>query len=87
MAFNIRNLGVLAFAADFTLWAYKKTTETREQIAAAGYFDSASDMLSAGDMIMISARDGGAMYFVEICQHGEVRLAAMPALASAARVA
>jgi hypothetical protein len=75
MGFSLRNLSVLAYANGFTLWHYK-AADTQASIAEPGYFDAAGDMLSTGDMVMISARDGGRMCCVFADTKG-LRLAAM----------
>src|SRR5258708_7247346 len=64
MAFAIRNLSVLAYAQGFTLWHYKGATIALADTHAAGFFDGAGDMLASGDMLMVSARDGGRVGFV-----------------------
>jgi hypothetical protein len=64
MAFAIRNLSVLAYAQGFTLWHYKAGTATLGQAGARGFFDNAADMLAPGDIIMISAADGGRILFI-----------------------
>lgn len=64
MAFAIRNLSVLAYAQGFTLWHYKAEADRLDQVSAPGFLDGAADMLSAGDMLMISAADGGRVAFV-----------------------
>lgn len=51
MAYNAKNLSVLAYANGFTLWHYG-TTDTAAVVDTAGYFDSAADMLRAGDIII-----------------------------------
>ena len=63
MAFAIRNLSVLAYAQGFTLWHYKSVAALAE-ICARGFFDGAADMMAAGDMVLISAADGGRVLFV-----------------------
>lgn len=77
MAFAVRNLSVLAYAQGFTLWHYKAPGQT---LAAAndGFFDPASDMLAPGDMLMISASDGGRILFVTRA-HGGVQTTALAA--------
>jgi hypothetical protein len=58
--FAIRQLSVLQYANGFTMWHYK----SEDPIAhtwVAGYFNDATDMMSPGDMIAISAPDGGCM--------------------------
>lgn len=64
MGFAIRNLSVLAYAQGFTLWHYKSAGAPLVQAAGDGFFDGASDMLATGDMLMVSAADGGRMLFV-----------------------
>jgi hypothetical protein len=59
-AFTFRNLSVLAYAQGFTLWHYKAPAQTLHAVTAPGYFNHASDMLAAGDILLISASDGGA---------------------------
>ena len=51
MAYNPKNLSVLAYANGFTLWHYG-TTDTAAVVDTAGYFNSAADMLRVGDMII-----------------------------------
>jgi hypothetical protein len=75
MAYEEKNLSVLAYSNGFTLWHYKthdqqeaKTSEQRG-IEDQGYFDEAAGMLRKGDMIdtNFSANDdiGGARYLVK----------------------
>jgi len=64
MAFSMRNLSVLAYANGFTLWHYKSGSDPQASVGEAGFFDDAGDMLAAGDMMMVSACDGGRMMCV-----------------------
>lgn len=64
MTFAIRNLSVLAYAQGFTLWHYKATGATLASVQARGFFHPAADLVAGGDMILISASDGGAVAFV-----------------------
>ena len=64
MNFAIRNLSVLAYSQGFTLWHYKAAGQPLAQAANDGFFDPAADMLAAGDMLMVSAADGGRILFV-----------------------
>lgn len=67
MAFAARNLSVLSYANGFTLWHYT-TTDNNAAITAAGYFNSAADMLRKGDLIIANVDTGGTQankqYFV-----------------------
>ena len=76
MAFTLRNLSVLAYAQGFTLWHYKAPGAELSVLGSTGFFDLASDMLASGDMVMMSARDGGRMAFVATVGD-KVHLAAM----------
>ena len=64
MAFAIHNLSVHGYSNGFTLWHYRSEVDKLAEIDAAGYFNSGADMFTAGDMILISAADGGAHRFV-----------------------
>ena len=64
MSFSIRNLSVLAYAAGFTLWHYKGHGATLADIASPGFFNGARDMLATGDMMMVSAVDGGTTIYI-----------------------
>lgn len=51
MAFQANQLSVIAYANGFTLWHYT-TTDADDAVDTAGYFDEASEILRAGDMIL-----------------------------------
>lgn len=74
--FTVRNLSVVAYAQGFTLWHYKAPVSDLQKILALGFFTAANDMFSVGDMVLISARDGGSVAFVAAC-HPAVVLAPM----------
>ncbi len=77
MAFMLRNLSVLAYANGFTLWHYKSGTDKLSQAAREGYFADAADLLAPGDMMMLSAAEGGKIATVA----GEGRKIALAPLA------
>ena len=64
MAFSVRNLSVLAYANGFTLWHYKAGSDTLDHVGNSGFFAAASDMLTAGDIMMVSASDGAQLLCV-----------------------
>jgi hypothetical protein len=64
MSFAIRNLSVLAYAQGFTLWHYRAGAARLDDAGTDGFFDAASDMFAVGDMLMISAVDGGRVVCV-----------------------
>jgi hypothetical protein len=64
MTFAIRNLSVLAYANGFTLWHYKAGVNGLPNVGVQGFFDSAADMLTTGDMMLVSAPEGGRVLVV-----------------------
>ena len=64
MDFTARNLSILAYAQGFTLWHYKAPTLPLAQLNKPGFFNPANDMIATGDIIMLSAQDGGRVAFV-----------------------
>ncbi len=74
MAFAIRNLSVLAYAQGFTLWHYKAAADNAQATSSPGFFDAASDMLTVGDMLMVSTPAGGRILCV-VATQGHVETA------------
>jgi len=66
MAFSVRHLSVLAYANGFTLWHYKALKDTLVVATANNFFGDGADMLTAGDLIMITAIDGARIVSVAI---------------------
>ncbi|NVJ92524.1 MAG: hypothetical protein HWE34_12740 [Methylocystaceae bacterium] len=58
MAFESKNLSVLAYSNGFTLWHYA-TTDLATDVDTSGYFNTAADMLRTGDMIMANVDTDG----------------------------
>ena len=59
MSFTLRNLSVLAYANGFTLWHYKAGNDNLADAGSPGYFADAADLMAEGDMVMLSATEGG----------------------------
>jgi hypothetical protein len=72
MAFAIRNLSVLAYANGFTLWHYKAGGDRLQSVVARDFFADAADMLTQGDLMMISAADGARVVTVAPLDEGLV---------------
>ncbi len=72
MAFAIRNLSVLAYANGFTLWHYKAGKDPFSHVQTVNFFADAADMLSDGDMMMVSGLDGGRILSVVTGTGGEI---------------
>ncbi|MCR5194567.1 MAG: hypothetical protein K6B71_03545 [Alphaproteobacteria bacterium] len=56
MAFQNKNLSVIAYANGFTLWHYA-ANETLATIATTGYFDAVKSLMNTGDIVIINASD------------------------------
>lgn len=56
MAFQNKNLSVIAYANGFTLWHYA-ANETLTTMTASGYFDDVKTLMNTGDIVIINASD------------------------------
>ncbi len=86
MAFQSKDLSVLAYANGFTLWHYT-SVDTAATIDTAGYFNAATDMVRIGDMVMANTdtdgTPGSGIYLVNANAAGIVDLADMTAIGAA----
>jgi hypothetical protein len=60
MAYQAKNLSVLAYANGFTLWHYGADDEP-EAVDLTNYFEKAGDMLRTGDMILANLGADGSV--------------------------
>lgn len=81
MAFDRNNLSVLAYANGFTLWHYK-TTDTAATVDTTGYFNTASEMLRVGDMILANNAASHGIFVVNANTSGVVDVADLTNFAS-----
>ena len=65
MAFQNKNLSVIAYANGFTLWHYS-AAETMTAISANGYFNSVKSLMNIGDIIIINASDNTAIKKINV---------------------
>ena len=56
MAFQNKNLSVIAYANGFTLWHYVESA-TLATITASGYFNAVGTLMDTGDVVIINASD------------------------------
>lgn len=59
MAFLTKDLSVLAYANNFTLWHYT-TVDTQATVITAGYLNNAASMVRVNDLIITIMNTGGA---------------------------
>ena len=67
MAFQNKNLSVIAYANGFTLWHYKENA-TLATITASGYFSSLKNLMNSGDIILINGSNGSTIKVVSISE-------------------
>ncbi len=83
MAFQSKDLSVLAYANGFTLWHYT-TTDTATDVDTAGYFNTATDMVRVGDMILANTDTDGTpasgIFLINANAAGTVDVADMTAV-------
>ncbi len=75
MAFQNKNLSVIAYANGFTLWHYAENT-TLATITASGYFNNVKTLMNDGDIVIINASDKTAIKSIAIAS-GAVTTAAL----------
>ena len=66
MAFQNKNLSVIAYANGFTLWHYASNNETVSTISATGYFNDVKTLMNIGDVIIINASDNTTIKKINI---------------------
>jgi hypothetical protein len=62
--FEASSLSVLAYAQGFTLWHYRAPRMRLGAVASEEFLQNAADMLAPGDMVLVSAGDGGRVLYV-----------------------
>lgn len=80
MAYQSRDLSVLAYANGFTLWHYT-TADAASAVDTSGYFNAAADMLRAGDIVIANvetdATPKAGLFFIAQAANGVVDAADM----------
>lgn len=65
MAFQNKNLSVIAYANGFTLWHYA-ASETLATISTSGYFNSVKTLMNTGDIIIINGSDNTSIKKISV---------------------
>lgn len=80
MAFNAKDLSVLAYANGFTLWHYT-TVDLATDVDTSGHFNDASDIVRVGDMILTNTDTNGTptsnIYLINTNSAGVVEASTM----------
>lgn len=72
MAFQSKELSVLAYANNFTLWHYATTDSS---VVTAGYFSSAASMLRVNDLMIVNLDTDGTpstVFYIVTANTGSV---------------
>ncbi len=67
MAFQNKNLSVIAYANGFTLWHYC-ANETMTTITTSGYFNAISSLMNSGDVVIINASDNTSIKKITVSE-------------------
>lgn len=62
--FQLRQLSVLNYANGYTSWHYKPVGTSVLSVFAPGFFRDATELLAAGDLVVVSSAEGGKIGFV-----------------------
>ncbi len=86
MAYQSKDLSVLAYANGFTLWHYT-TADAATAVDTSGYFNAASTMLRVGDIIVANVDTAatlkGGLFLVSTNSGGVVDINDMTQIGSA----
>jgi len=75
MAFQNKNLSVIAYANGFTLWYYQSPEETLQEIEQPDYFSTIHSLLAVGDIFIINAKKETAMRKLSVLEDKHVCIA------------
>ena len=66
MAFQNKNLSVIAYANGFTLWHYASASDAAAAITASGYFNSVKTLMNSGDIIIVNGTDATSIQILSV---------------------
>lgn len=66
MAFQNKNMSVIAFANGFTLWHYKSRDDSLKTICELRYFNKIHTLMNTGDIVIINGKDTTGIRMVEL---------------------
>ena len=72
MAFQNKNLNVIAYANGWTMWHY--STDDKLEDVLNGYFNPVQDLMNINDMIVLNTADMNCMMFVKEKQNKNIKL-------------
>lgn len=75
MAFQNKNLSVIAYANGFTLWHYA-ANETFATITASGYFNDVKTLMNNGDIVIVNGSNQTGIRTINVA-NGAVSVSAL----------
>lgn len=66
MAFQNKNMSVIAYANGFTFWHYTSDEDRLGEICNLGYFNRMITLVNTGDVIIINGKDSTGMRYMEL---------------------
>lgn len=72
MAYQNKNMSVIAYANGFTLWQYR--TQDSIQELRGKYFELVADLMAVGDILIINAGDGNYIKAIKSIENKKVEL-------------
>ena len=66
MAFNNKEMSVVAYANGFTLWQYTSNVDKLEDICELGYFNRIITLANTGDIVIINGKDSTGIRYMEL---------------------
>lgn len=57
MAFQNKNLSVIAYCNGFTYWHYVTIEDSFKEVCEPGYFNRIKDLMAIGDLIVINTSE------------------------------
>ena len=72
MAFQSKNLNVIAYANGWTMWHY--STSDKLEDLMDGYFNPVQDLMNVNDMIVLNTADMNCMMFVKEKRNKNIKL-------------
>lgn len=79
MAFNNKNLSVIAYASGWTFWHYSTFHEkdTLADVMKVGYFDKVFTLAATGDIIVIVTSHGTVIKVMELTEDKHIKLTSL----------
>lgn len=72
MAFQHKNLSMIAYANGFTMWHYK-TEDKLDDVLNEGYFGDSTILMNTGDMFVLNLGDQNCVMFIKNIDNKKIK--------------